>query len=162
MRTLQLWSLVLALIPAPGFAASGTQVDDLGTRVQLAETAALAILNFQQGDVASLTDAKAYFTREGWDDFWQSMAGSLDLNSAPTFSSTFTPVGAALDVTQDGDTLSLTLPGVLKHQSRNPNGASASAAYRAEIDVRTTANALKIEMLKQRTCGGAAIMSACR
>ena len=162
MRKFLSWVLVLALLPSVGFAEAEAQGQDLSARVQLAESAAGTILNFQQGDLSSLVDAKAYLTPSGWADFRQSLTGSLDQAGVPIFSSTFLPSGASLDVKQEQDSISLTIPGVLKHESRNQHGGVSSTAYRAEIDVRTSANPLKIEMMEQRTCGGAAIMSACR
>lgn len=162
MRIFQLWLLVLALCPTSGFAESDVGAQDLTAKAQLAETAALTILNFEQGDLNSLIDAKAFFTPSGWADFKQGLAGSLDQSGVPTFSSSFSPSGAALDVTQDRDSISLTFPGVLKHESRNQHGGVSSSAYRAEIDIRTSASPLKLEMVEQRICGGAAIMTSCR
>lgn len=162
MRIFKLWSLLLALFPTAGFAQPAVEDQVLIAQLQLAESAAGAILNFQQGDVASLIDARAYFTPSGWSDFMKGLTGSLDQDGGPNFSSTFVPSGASLDVKKHQDSISLTIPGVLKHESRNQHGSVSRTEYRAEIDIRTSANPHKLESIKQRTCGGAAIMSACR
>lgn len=137
---------------------------DPEAQTRFAEKAASVSLNFRQGDVASLVDARPLFTESGWEAFLKRLAGSMDPRGAATFTSTFTPSGSAIAATKDKDgvTVTVTVPGVLKHESRSPQGGVSSTAYRAEIDIRLAPGPLRIERLVQRTCGGATTKSSCR
>jgi hypothetical protein len=123
--------------------------------VAFAQKAAVQALDFRQGDAASVTRARADFTPEGWTDLMKAMAGWLDGNGAPTFSSTFVPSGNAVVVGQENGIVHLKIPGRLK-QTQN----QSSTTYRAAIDVRAGGNPMKIQHLEQITCVGAS--TACQ
>jgi hypothetical protein len=129
---------------------------------RFAERAAAIALDFRQGDLASLLDARPLFTESGWADFMKRLAGSLDPSGAATFTSTFTPSGPAMAARQGSSDLAVTVPGVLKHESRNPHGGVSTTSYRAEIDIRVAPGPLRVDLLVQRTCGGATTRSSCR
>ena len=76
-------------------AHSQNKTEGLGNIVRYAETASLRALNFSQGDLASLVDAKNDFTASGWNEFMKGLDGWLNENGAPKFSSNFSPSGAA-------------------------------------------------------------------
>lgn len=162
MRALKVLLFASAILSIAASAVSNGQVSAPDTQVRFAETASNTALNFRQGNLASLVDAKSDFTATGWAEFMRHLVGSLDDGGAPTFDSTFTPSGVAVNAKQDKGKLSLTIPGVLKHESRNSHGGASSTSYRAEIDVRVSASPFKIEMLVQRTCGGATTKLSCR
>ncbi len=131
-------------------------------QIQFAEKAVVDALKFSQGDVASLVDTRPLFTASGWADFMKRLTGFLDPEGAPTFSSTFTPSGPAIVTKQDNESLTVTVPGVLKHESRSPQGGRSTTSYRAEADIRVSPGPFKIELLIQRTCGGATTRTSCR
>jgi hypothetical protein len=135
---------------------------DQAAAVRYAEIASVRALDFSQGNLASLIDVKDDFTAKGWGDFIKKLDGWLDDKGAPKFSSNFSPSGKALDIHREGGTLNLTIPGVLKHESRNQYGGLSTTAYRVEIDIQLTGKPLKIERLIQHTCGGAKTVTSCR
>ena len=162
MHVLKVLLFASAFLSIAESAVTNTQVSGPDAQVRFAETASVTALNFRQGSLASLVDARSDFTAGGWAEFMKHLAGSLDEGGAPTFSSTFTPSGVAVDVKQEQGKLSLTIPGVLKHESRNSRGGASSTSYRAEINVRVSASPLKVELIVQRTCGGATTKLSCR
>lgn len=143
-------------------ANANTQPNEANAQTKFAENAAVDVLNFRQGDVASLVAIKPFFTEPGWTDFMKRLTGFVDPQGATTFTSTFTPSGPAIATKQDKESLTVTVPGVLKHVSKNPYGGVSTTSYRAEIDVRVSPSPFKIELLFQRTCGGATTKSSCR
>jgi len=158
-------ALVMVLF-ANGFdtsqAHSSSRDHSRTTGVRYAEGAALKALDFAQGDLASLLDAKGDFTAKGWDEFMKKLEGWLNPDGAPKFSSSFVQSGDALDIHEERGVLYLTVPGVLRQEVRNAHGGVSATAYRAEIDVQFAERLLKIERLTQRTCGGAKTKMSCR
>lgn len=152
---------LLLLVAAVGDAAHA-QVISPEAQTRFAETAVVRALGFQQGNLRSLVDATPDFTEAAWAEFMKRLSGWLDGSGVPTFSSAFVPSGAPINVREDKGVLSLTFPGVLRHESRNAAGGTSTTSYRAEIDVRVSANASKVEFLAQRTCGGATTIASCR
>ena len=130
--------------------------------VQYAELATERALNFIQGDLVSLLDAKDDFTSKGWADFMRVLDGWLDDKGASSFSSNFSPSGNAIDIRLENEVLYLVIPGVLKQESRSQNGGVSTTAYRTEINVKLIGKPLKIEQMKQITCGGAKTKLSCR
>ena len=143
-------------------ASSDAQFNAADPQLRFAQKAAVDALNFRQGEPASLMDTKPMFTGPGWADFMKRLTGFVDLQGAPTFTSTFTPSGPAIAAKQDKASLTITVPGVLKHESQSPQGGASTTSYRAEIDVRVSPSPFKVEMLVQRTCGGATTKLSCR
>lgn len=131
-------------------------------QTRFAESAVVEALRFRQGDLASLMDSKRLFTAAGWADFVKRLAGHVDTQGAPSFTSSFVPSASAIASTEDGDSRIVTVPGVLKHEIRHPQGGASAVSYRAEIDLRVSPSPFKIELLQQRTCGGSRTMASCR
>ena len=143
-------------------AFSGNPKDDQVTAVDFAVTASVRVLNFRQGDLASLMDTKKDdFTSKGWGEAMKGWGGGLDDKGVAIFSSSFTPSGNALDIHRKGGILHLTIPGVLK-QSQNRHGAVSTTDWRVEIEIQLAENLLKIDSIKLTTCGGAVTRLTCR
>lgn len=155
-------SLVALLAAVLAMPALSNPPADPAQLEQHATAAGHRALEFTQGDLASLLDAQKDFTPEGWTDFRSKLEGWLDGKGATTFSSSFAASGPAVDVRRSDGVLFLTIPGVLKHESRNPHGGVSVTRYRAEIDVQLAEASRKVVRLKQRTCGGANTQSSCR
>ena len=68
---------------------SSTLKANQGADVGAIQRAAVAALNFRQGDAAGLNHSRADFTADGWKDFMKTMEAFLDDKGAPTFTSTF-------------------------------------------------------------------------
>ena len=117
--------------------------------VAFAEEATIRALNFKQGDIGGLTNARPDFTPEGWNAFMKHIAGWLDPKGAPTFSSSFVPSGSALVVGEKNGILYLKIPGTLKQMQRQ-----SSTTYRATIEVQAGGEPIKIQHLEQTTCLG--------
>jgi hypothetical protein len=128
---------------------------DQAAIVAFAQKAAVRALDFRQGDIGSLTHARADFTPEGWKEFMKHMEGWLDQKGAPTFSSSFVPSRDAVVVGLENGFVHLRIPGTLK-QTQN----QSSTTYRAAIDVHAGGKPIKIQHLEQITCVGAS--TACQ
>jgi hypothetical protein len=128
---------------------------DQAAIVAFAQETAVRALNFRQGDIGSLTRARADFTPEAWKEFMKNMEGCLDQKGAPTFSSSFVPSRDAVVVGQENGIVHLRIPGTLK-QTQN----RSSTTYRAAIEVRAGSKPIKLQHLEQITCGGAS--TACQ
>src|SRR5215469_10434346 len=96
MRTsIKIW-LCLALAAGVLLAeASNAGGVDSSTIVGTAQKAAVAAVNFREGDAAGFNKARTDFTEEGWKDFLRHMIGFLDSQGAPTFNSSFVPSKSA-------------------------------------------------------------------
>jgi hypothetical protein len=162
MRTLVVLRLALVCVTVCVHAGANPQVNAVDPQVRFAEKAVVDALSFRQGDSASLVDIKPSFTDSGWADFLKRLTGFVDPQGAPTFTSAFTPSGPPIATKQDRASLTITVPGVLRHESTNTQGSASTTSYRAEIDVRVSPTPFKIEALVQRTCGGATTKTSCR
>jgi hypothetical protein len=89
------------------------------------------------------------------------LEGYLDDKGAPTGSSEFTATGAPIVKHEENGVTTLTVPGLLKQESKNAYDGVLRATYRAMIDVQVTGNPLKIARLKATTCGGASTVASC-
>jgi hypothetical protein len=133
---------------APVFAQTPRAKADQAAIVALAQEAVVRALDFHQGDLASLTDARGDFTPEGWSAFLKHMEGWLDANGTPTFSSSFVPSGVGRVIGEENGVLHVRIPGTLK-QTQN----SSSTTYgRAAVEVRVSGKPPKIQHLEQITC----------
>jgi|SRR5215467_1913922 len=82
--------LVVVLLSIPAFAQNAARSGpDQAAIVRLGQKAAIAALNFQQGDAAGFARSRDDFTTDGWKNFVKSMQGFLDEKGAPTFTSSF-------------------------------------------------------------------------
>ena len=129
-----LTNLFVALVSSvPLFAEPLVQVQaNEAAVVAFAQGAAVRALNFQQGDIAGFTHARADFTPDGWKAFMKHMEGWLDGKGAPTFSSSFMPSRDAVIVGHQNGIVHLRIPGTLKHIQNQ-----SSTTYRAAIDVQS-------------------------
>ena len=153
IRTLLL--AVLACIPLFAQAPNPTKADQ-ATIVEFAQKVAVGAVNFRQGSAASLNQARADFTPDGWKDFMKHMEGFLDDKGAPTFSSKFVPSGNVTLLGEKDGIVHFRIPGTLT-QSNN----LGKTTYRAAVEVYALRDLLihdgkpiKIQHLEQITCGG--------
>lgn len=141
------------LLSFPLFAQNRTQSrSDL---VSFGQNAAIAALNFQQGDAAGFNRARDNFTAEGWKDFLKHMEGFLDEKGAPTFTSSFVASRDATVVDQKEGVLHLRIPGTLTQSSK-----IGKTTYKAAIEVDVLRSPAKIQRLEQVTCVGSS--TACQ
>lgn len=159
MRLIAIFVLAAFVIPR-SFAQEPAQ--DQAKLVQEATAVSLRALQFNQGDLASLLDAKSEFTEEAWAGFLKKLEGWRDEKGAAAFTSRFVPSGPALAVRRHDGVVDMTLPGILEQESRNAYGGVSTMKYRAEIDLQLAEGSRKITRLKQRTCGGAGSHPSCR
>ncbi len=162
MRTILTLFLRSILVAFAIEGAASAQVNEFDAQTRFAESVVVDALDFRQGDLPSLVDAEHLFTPPGWADFVKRLAGYVDAQGAATFTSTFTPTGPAVATKQNKESLIVTVPGVLKHERRSAPGEASTASYRAEIDITVSPRPFKIDLLIQRTCGGARTRPSCR
>jgi hypothetical protein len=144
MRTCLAALLGAALLGGPALAQTTQEPDS----VAAVQKAVVRVLNFERGNLARLSGARAHFTPAGWKAFMKHLDGWLDDNGAPTYTSSFVPSGDATIVSQGAGALQLTIPGTLKQTQ----GAS-STTYRIVVNVRATGTPPRIDQLKQTICG---------
>jgi hypothetical protein len=147
---------ILVTFPAVGQSSAQTASDHAAT-VDLGQKAAIAALNFKQGDAAGFNRARDNFTPEGWKDFVQHMQGFLDKSGAPTFTSSFVARRGATVLGESEGVLRLRIPGTLTQS----NKTSRTTYRRTTIEVyvlRDPASGekpIRIQHLEQITCVGA-------
>lgn len=129
---------------------------DQATVVRVAARAAIAAINFREGDAAGLVHARADFTPEGWKEFLKHMEGFLDPKGAPTFTSTFLPSRGPTVLADDHGVVRFRIPGTLTQNSK-----LGRTTYRAAIEVSALRDLMirggkpiKIQHLEQITCAG--------
>lgn len=149
------WIIVCVLLLALPVFAWNASHSGPEAAIDFAQKAAVAAVNFRQGDQAGFSRSRADFTADGWKDFLRHNQGFLDQNGAPTFTSTFVPSAAARILGEQKATLHLRIPGTLT-QSNN----LGRTIYRAALDVVVGGTPAKIEKLEQITCAGAS--AACQ
>jgi hypothetical protein len=118
--------------------SSGTTAE-----VNVVKKAALRALNFKQGNLASLADARDDFTPAGWNEFLKRLDGFLDEKGAPTFTSSFVPSADAVMENENG-VIRLRIPDTLIQRHDN-----SSTTYKLEVNVEASTNPVKIERLEQ-------------
>jgi len=134
---------------------------DQAAIVGFSQKAAIAALNFQQGDAVGFARAHDDFTSDGWKDFIKRMEGFLDQKGAPTFTSSFVAARGATVLDEKEGVLHLRIPGTLTQSSN-----LGRTTYRAAIEVYVLPNrtaggrTIKIQRLEQITCAGAS--TACQ
>ena len=153
MRT-NLWITVIGvlLIGLPGFAQNVQSNSDL---VTFGQNAAIAALNFQEGDAVGFNRAHVNFTPEGWKAFLKHMEGFLDEKGAPTFTCSFVASHDATVLSEKEDVLHLKIPGTLKQSNK-----LGRTTYKAALEVDMLRTAAKIQRLEQITCVGSS--TACQ
>src|SRR5215467_13537268 len=125
--------LVVVLLSIPAFAQNAARSGpDQAAIVRLGQKAAIAALNFQQGDAAGFARSRDDFTTDGWKNFVKSMEGFLDQKGAPTFTSSFVAARDATVVKEKEGVLHLRIPGTLT-QSSNLGRTTYRAAIEAYV-----------------------------
>ena len=162
MRTELKFVLVVVLLSIPAFAQNTARSgSDQTTIIRLGQKAAIAALNFQQGDAAGFTHAREDFTADAWKNFVKTMEGFLDEKGAPTFTSSFVAAHDATLLDEKEGVLHLRIPGTLTQSSR-----LGRTTYKAALEVYLLPNRapggkpVKIQRLEQITCAGTS--SACQ
>jgi len=157
MRAKLKFVLMVVLLSVPAFAQNATRSgSDQGAIVGLGQKAAVAALNFQQGDADGFTRARKDFTPDGWKNFVKSIEGFLDEKGAPTFTSSFVAARDATVVDEKEGVLHIRIPGTLTQSSN-----IGKTTYKAALEVYLLANraaggqSVKIQGLEQITCAGA-------
>jgi len=156
MRTELKFVLVIVLLSISAFAQNATRPgSERATIVRLGQKAAIAALNFQQGDAVGFTRAREDFTTDGWKNFIKTMEGFLDQKGVPTFTSSFVAAHDAIVVDEKEGVLHLKIPGTLTQSSK-----LGKTTYKAALEVYLLSNGapgvkpVKIERLEQITCAG--------
>lgn len=142
--------LAALFVSTAPFAGAQLSNADNSAVIAFAQKTSIGAVNCRQGDLASLTDAQADFTADGWKGFMKHMEGFLDAKGAPTFSATFTPSRNGTLVEQKDGVAHVRIPGTLK-QTQNQSGTT----YRAALEVYVAGTPMKIQRLEQITCAGA-------
>jgi len=157
MRTELRFVLVAVLFTVRAFAQNtAPSGSDQAAIVRLGQKAAIAALNFQQGDAAGFTRAREDFTTDGWKNFIKTMEGSLDQKGAPTFTSSFVASRDATVLDEKEGVLHLRIPGTLT-QSSNLGRTTYKAAIEVYVLRSPTPGGrpIQIQRLEQITCAGA-------
>ena len=136
--------------------AQGSSASASDETVALVQNAATRALNFEQGDGASLTKARADFTPQGWKEYIKHMEGFLDPNGAAQFTSKFVPAGNAAITDRANGIVRLKIPGTLTQTQ-----GKSSTTYRLRIEVQAAGVPPKIEHLEQITCDKASAVTYC-
>ena len=76
----------VAVLSSPLLAQAGVPTKDQAAVVKFAQSAAVRALDFEQGNLQSLLDARDDFTLDGWNDFMKHMRGYVDAKGVPEFS----------------------------------------------------------------------------
>ena len=130
------------------------QAAERSSAVAAIQTAAVAALNFRQGDAAGLNRSRPDFTINGWKDFMKHMEGFLDGKGAPTFTSSFVAARQATILDEKDGAVHLRIPGSLTQTS----GLAKTVYRRSALEVYAIRDSgegeFKIERLKQITCAG--------
>jgi hypothetical protein len=150
---LQLLALLALLIAAPALAQTPPPPDS----VEAVQNAVVRALNFNRGNLPRLQGSRPDFTSDGWTAFMKHLDGFLDPSGAPTYTSSFTPSGAARVVSQGDGALDLVIPGTLK-QTQN----TSSTTYPIVVEVKARGKPLKIDHLKQTICGKPPVSTPCQ
>jgi hypothetical protein len=150
---LRLLALLALLIAAPALAQTPPTSDSVAS----VQNAVVRALSFDRGDRERLNGARPDFTPDGWAAFMKHLDGFLDPSGAPTYTSSFTPSGAARVVSQGNGALDLVIPGTLK-QTQN----TSSTTYPIVVEVKVRGKPLKIDYLKQTICGKPPVSTPCQ
>ncbi|HET9399607.1 MAG TPA: hypothetical protein VFO34_01540 [Candidatus Acidoferrales bacterium] len=140
---------------------SSTLKANQGAAVTAIEKAAVAALNFRQGDATGLNHSRADFTADGWNDFVKTMKAFLDDKGAPTFTSTFVAAREARILDEKDGVVHFRIPGTSMQSSQLGKTTYQYPRFAVEVyAIRETGERkFRIQQLKQVTC--AAETAAC-
>jgi len=134
----------VAVLSSPLLAQAGVPTKDQAAVVKFAQSAAVRALDFEQGNLQSLLDARDDFTLDGWNDFMKHMRGYVDAKGVPQFSQSFVPFGDAKVIDEESGIVHLTILGRLKQT----HDSSSTTYDHVEIDVRVGGTPIKIQHLE--------------
>jgi len=137
------------------FVSIGGFGQDQKADVAAARKAAIAAMNFRQGDAAGLNRARADFTDSGWTEFMKKMQGFLDAKGAPTFTSSFVPTREARVLDEKDGVVHLRIPGTLTQSSQLGKTTYQRFAIEVYASRDATEGKIRIQRLEQITCLGA-------
>ena len=158
MRVNLIVAVVAVLISFPALAQSAAQTtSEQAAAVDFGQKAAIAALNFRQGDAAGFNRARDNFTPDGWKDFMKHMVGFLDQKGAPTFTSSFVAKRDATVLPQSESILRIRVPGTLTQSNEIGKTTYRQAAIEVDLlrDPASDEKPAKIQLLKSITCFGA-------
>ena len=137
-------------------AQSLPQPSDRTAAADFVRAAVVRALNYEQGDRASLIDARDDFTPDGWREFMRWMSGFVDANGAPQSGSSFVPTANAVWKEETAGVMHLQVDGTLK-QTQN----RSSTTYRVTVKVELRGSPLRIERLRPTVCNSADKLTTC-
>src|SRR5260370_15475102 len=130
-RLVAITLVCVAVLSSPLLAQAAATTKDQAAVVKFAQSAAVRALDFGQGNLQSLLDARDDFTLDGWNDFMKHMRGYIGAKGVPQFSQSFIPSGDAIVIAEESEILHLTILGRLKQT----HDSSSTTYDRVEIDV---------------------------
>src|SRR5580704_2911685 len=131
----------VAVLSSPLLAQAGVPTKDQAAVVKFAQSAAVRALDFEQGNLQSLLDARDDFTLDGWNDFMKHMRGYVDAKGVPEFSQRFVPSGDPVLIDEKDGIVHLTIRGRLKQT----HDISSTTYDHVEIDVRVGGTPMRIQ-----------------
>jgi hypothetical protein len=134
----------VAVLSSPLLAQAGVPTKDQAAVVNFAQSAAVRALDFEQGNLQSLLDARDDFTLDGWNDFMKHMRGYVDAKGVPQFSQRFVPSGDPVLIDEKDGIVHLTIRGRLKQT----HDISSTTYDHVEIDVRVGGTPMRIQHLE--------------
>jgi|SRR5215469_6122980 len=152
IKTLLCLALAASVLLAEASNAGGV---DSSTIVSAAQKAAVAAVNFREGDAAGFNKARTDFTEEGWKDFLRHMVGFLDSQGAPTFNSSFVPSKSAKILDENEGKIHFRIPGTLTQSNQQGRTTYAHAALEVHVIYDPVKKQGDIQRLEQITCAGA-------
>lgn len=158
MRENLIVAVIAVLISFPALAQSAAQTtSEQAAAVDFGQKAAIAALNFQQGDAAGFNRARDNFTADGWKDFMKHMVGFLDQKGAPTYTSSFVAKRDATVLRESEGVLRIRIPGTLTQSNEIGRTTYRRAAIEVDLlrDPASDEKPVKIQLLKSITCLGA-------
>lgn len=158
MRVNLIVTVIAVLISFPALAQSAAQTtSEQAAAVDSGQKAAIAALNFRQGDAAGFNRARDNFTPDGWKDFMKRMVGFLDQKGAPTFTSSFVARSDARVLSESEGIVHIRIPGTLTQSNEIGRTSYRRAAIEVDLlrDPTSDEKPAKIQLLKSITCLGA-------
>jgi hypothetical protein len=143
-RLVAMTLVYVAVLSSPLLAGAAAPTKDQAAVVQFSRSAAVRALDFEQGNLQSLLDAREDFTLDGWNDFMKHMRGYVDAKGVPQFSQSFVPSVNPVVIDEKDGIVHLTIRGKLKQT----HDSSSTTYDHVEIDVRIGGTPIKIQHLE--------------
>jgi len=136
--------LCVAVLSSPLLAEAAARTKDQTAVVKFAQSVAVRALDFEQGNLQSLLDARDDFTLDGWTAFMKHMSGYVDAKGVPQFSQSFVPSGDPVVIDEKDGIVHLTIRGKLKQS----HDSSSTTYEHVEIDIRVGVTPMRIQHLE--------------